>query len=281
VNRVGPAVAGRWYPADPEELRRDVDERLAPSDDPALRAVVAPHAGYAYSGDVAGAGFGPLRGREIDRVLLLGPTHYFGFEGAVVPAATRYATPLGDVPIDANAVETLVRERGFRRDDGPFRPEHSLEAEIPFLQRALTPGWRVVPVLVGGFAPGVDAEELAEALRPLADARTLVVVSSDFTHYGSRFGFLPFRDRVEERLRGLDLGAVREIERADAAAFRTYCEDTGATICGRRPIEILLRMRPDATGRLIAYDTSGRMTNDWTHTVSYAAIGLTWLDTDA
>jgi hypothetical protein len=274
VSRVGPAVAGRWYPSDTEELRRDVDRRLVAAGGGPLRAIVAPHAGFAYSGNVAGAGFGPLAGRAVDRVLLIGPSHYYGFRGAVIPRAAAYRTPLGDVPIDRDAAATLARHPGFREDDGPFGPEHSLEAELPFLQRALAPGWSALPVLVGAFDGPVDAGSLADALQPLADERTLVVVSSDFTHYGDGFGYVPFRDRVEERLRELDLGAVREIEKSDAGSFRAYCEETGVTICGRRPIEILLRLSPGEPGRLIAYDTSGRMTGDWSHTVSYAAIGF-------
>lgn len=276
---LGPAVAGTWYPANPAKLRREVEEHLGSTRGAEVAAkplvLIAPHAGYVYSGEVAGTVFRLLRAMPVERVLLLGPTHYFGFHGVVVPRASAYRTPLGDAPIDRGAAEDLGARPGFRMDDRPFEPEHSLEAEIPFLQRILSPGWCVVPVLVGEVAPGREAEDFAGALAPLITPRTLVVISSDFTHYGARFGYVPFRSDVPEGIRRIDMDAIRFIEAGDADAFAAYVGETGATICGRRPIEIGLRLLgPDARGCLVAYDTSGRMTNDWAHSVSYASVAL-------
>jgi AmmeMemoRadiSam system protein B len=157
-----------------------------------------------------------------------------------------------------------------------FEPEHALEAELPFLQRVLAEAVPIVPVLLGGRATHVDAQRAADALAPLVGASTLVVVSSDFTHFGPRFGFVPFVDDVPARIRDLDLGAVAAIEAGDAAAFERYVQATGATICGHRAIDVLLLLLcATAAAKLIEYDTSGRMTGSWDHSVSYAAIAVT------
>jgi AmmeMemoRadiSam system protein B/AmmeMemoRadiSam system protein A len=276
---LGPAVAGTWYPAGAGALAREVDALLdrapAPPEGGAggVVALIEPHAGYVYSGETAARGFRWLRGARYERVLLLGPSHYASFRGAALADADALRTPLGDVPIDREAVDALRGRPGFKAVPGAFEREHCLEAEVPFLQRVLAPGWRAVPVLVGSGTTGEEAQRVADGLRPLLGATTLVVVSSDFTHYGSGFGYLPFREGVGEKLRDLDLGAARLIESRDVAGFESYLDRTGATICGRDAIDVLLRILPeDATASLVAYDTSGRMTGDFGHSVSYATI---------
>jgi AmmeMemoRadiSam system protein B len=279
-----PAVAGRWYPKEREALAGLVDSLL---DDARARraetfaatsAVIAPHAGFAYSGAVAAAAFAPLADRRFDRIVLIGPSHYFGFSGAAVPEkdAAMYRTPLGDVPIDRDAVAVLARSAGFQSSDKLFEPEHALESELPFLQRVLPTVVPVVPILMGGGASADDAARVAEAIDALRAASTLVVVSSDFTHFGPRFGYVPFTDDVPRRVRELDLAAVAAVEAGDAAAFASLVRTTGATICGHRAIEVLLKLSsPGLAGRLAEYDTSGRMTGAWDHSVSYASIAVT------
>ncbi len=280
---LGPSVAGTWYPANGEALAGELDAMLAdptpaPPGGPAtvegkVIALIAPHAGLAYSGRVAANAFRHLRRSRPSRVILLGPSHYSAFTGAAAPAADTYRTPLGEVPIDAEAIASLAGRAGWRIDDGPFRPEHSLEMEIPFLQRVLEPGWRLLPVLLGG---GSDRERLtavAAGLEPWFDAETLAVVSSDFTHFGPRFRFTPFDSDVLRRIEALDMGAVKRVLAGDADGFASYVDETAATICGRAGIEVLLRLLPEeATGTLAAYDTSGRMTGDREHSVSYASV---------
>ena len=178
-----PAVAGMFYPRDPGDLRADVlrlltDVGAAPVE--AAKALIAPHAGYAYSGRTAAASFGTLHeSARIDRVVLIGPAHYVAFHGIAVPTASAFATPLGRVPVDQQAVATLNDLSFVVRDDGPHAPEHALEVELPFLQLVL-PSFRIVPLVVGEAEP----REVAEVLRRLwGGAETLVVVSSDLSHY--------------------------------------------------------------------------------------------------
>ena len=286
---LGPAVAGSWYPRDRDELASLVDALIesasarTPAPTGPVAGLIVPHAGFVYSGAVAASAFSRLGGRTFDRIVLIGPSHHFGFGGAMVPdEATAYRTPLCDAPIDREAVLALSTAAGFRADDRMFEPEHALEAELPFLQRVLGRNVPIVPVLLGGRATHDDAKRVADALAALPHASTLVVVSSDFTHFGPRFGYVPFADDLPARIRTLDLGAIAAIEAGDAAAFARYVDATGATICGHRAIDVLL-MLPCAAGgaKLLDYDTSGRMTGSWDNSVSYAAIAIPAAGSDA
>jgi AmmeMemoRadiSam system protein B len=184
-------------------------------------------------------------------------------------------TPLGDAAFDGGVLDGLRGSDAIRSDDRVFVPEHALESELPFLQRVLRGDVPIVPILLGGGSTEQDAARLAAALQPFVTSRSLVVVSSDFTHYGPRFGYVPFTDRLPERLRALDGGALERIAAGDAAGFARYTETTGATICGRRAIDVLLRLTAGAGGgALVEYDTSGRMTDDFSHSVSYASIAF-------
>ena len=273
-----PAVAGRWYPSSPHALRDLVDRLIDEADGRrgdargGAAAAIAPHAGYAYSGAVAAAALRAVADSP-RRIVLLGPSHHFGFAGAAVPARARaLRTPLGDVPIDAAAVERMAGHDAVRTDDSAFVPEHALEAELPFLQRLVGTDVPVVPILLGAGTGSEEAARIAEAVALVVDAETRIVVSSDFTHYGPRFGYVPFTDDVPARLRALDLGAIHAIEAGDLAGFVRYADETGATICGRRAIEVLLALGAVTRGELLEHDTSGRVTGDWDHSVSYAAL---------
>jgi len=273
-----PALAGTWYPGRKAQLVRKVDGLLEGAGKPKARgrlcALIAPHAGYAYSGRVAGHSFGQIGGRKFGRVIVLAPSHHARFRGFSIMDVDAYETPLGQVPLDRDVCDALARSKLHVRADRYHSSEHSIEIELPFLQRTLGK-FQLVPILVGGLGAG-DADEIAKAIEPYMSPETLVLVSSDFTHYGRRFAYAPFTTNVEDNLRKLDMGAVDLILRKDAAGYARYLTETRATICGRNPIAILLRLLPDdAKGELLKYDTSGRITGDWTNSVSYVSIAFT------
>jgi hypothetical protein len=280
--RVRPsALAGAWYPGDPQQLQALVDGLLAaaearpPQDQ--VRALIVPHAGYAYSGPTAAEGFALVKGQGYKRVLVLAPSHHSPFRGLSIAPVDAYRTPLGDVPLDAEAVAALRLSPLLVDEPEAHVREHSIEIELPLLQRALAPGWRLVPVLVGRLE-AADYQAAADLLRPLADADTLVVVSSDFTHYGRRFGYQPFplNGETPARLQALDDGAIERILARDSAGFLAYQQETGITVCGYRPIAILLRMLgPGAEVRRVAYATSGALMGDYANSVSYATLVVT------
>ncbi|HWA61272.1 MAG TPA: AmmeMemoRadiSam system protein B [Caulobacteraceae bacterium] len=176
-------VAGLFYPDDPDALAAGVDASLAKAAPPDLapKAVIAPHAGHIYSGDIAGAAYGLLarqRG-EIRRVVLLGPTHRMPVRGVAVAPADAWASPIGALPVDRQARDALARRPGVAVTAEPFAGEHSLEVQLPFIQRALG-DVEVLPILVGAPAQG-QVSGLLDQL--WGGPETAIVVSSDLSHF--------------------------------------------------------------------------------------------------
>lgn len=276
------AVAGQFYPVDAKALKKQVDACLKRADtpmDPTVRAVIVPHAGYTYSGDTAARAYALIQGRQdIHRVVVINPSHRAAFEGVSLGGYEAFQTPLGRLPVDTDACAELLKASPlFSSRNDAHAGEHSLEVQLPFLQRSLE-SFSLIPVSCGFLA-----EEQAEIVgKALADAfwepGTLWVISGDFTHYGRGFGYLPFTSDVEKKLRDLDAGAIAKITAKDLEGFTDYLEETGATICGRGPISILLAAlataAPKAVCEKVAYTTSGRLTGDFTQCVSYAALAV-------
>jgi MEMO1 family protein len=200
-----PAVAGTFYPREPDRLRVQVQSFLADAGSSTAvlpKAVIAPHAGYVYSGSVAAAAFTTLRGRAqtIERVVLVGPAHYLPVRGIAAPTVNDFETPLGYAQVDAAALARVASLPFIVRSDRAHAPEHALEVELPFLQMLL-PSFQIVPLVVGDAA----AQSVAEVLHILwGGPETLVVVSSDLSHY---HGY--------ETARRLDAATAAAIERGD------------------------------------------------------------------
>lgn len=180
-----PAVAGTFYPADPAELTALVDRLLdtvpAPAGEDPAPAYVVPHAGLRYSGPTAAHVYARLRGTGTGTVVILGPAHYVPLRGAAVPAAARWATPLGEVPVDTELVQVLARDGHVSVDDVPFVPEHSLEVQLPFLQRTRLAELRVLPVAVGQSTVDDLVVTLTAVVEAAPDA--VLLCSTDLSHY--------------------------------------------------------------------------------------------------
>ncbi len=282
MDPVRPAtLSGSWYPADPAQLAATVQKFMVPADPsplPAGRPVLAvvPHAGYAYSGRTAGLLYGLLTGLEFDRVLILAPSHRALIRNVALPAVSAFATPLGEVPLDGDAVAYLAAQEGFGVNDSAHAEEHAVEIQLPFLQETFAGKLRIVPLLV---PPLAEPERLAtaSALEPWCDGRTLFVVSTDFTHYGAGYGYLPFREQAAERLRELDGGAIDRIVERDPAGLLAFGKETGITMCGIDATALALSAPwpPGGEAALIDYRRSGDRDRDYNLSVSYAAVLLT------
>lgn len=178
-----PAVAGQFYPADSTDLRASVSRYLSEAQPihPAPKAIVAPHAGYMFSGAVAGSAYAGWQnlGTAVRRIVLLGPAHRFYLRGMAVPAARQFLTPLGVVEVDQDAVNELANRPDVTVDDRPHADEHSLEVQLPFLQ-VLFPAFTLVPIVVG-----VDnGDSVAAVLEQLwGEDDTRIVISSDLSHF--------------------------------------------------------------------------------------------------
>ena len=251
-----PAVAGSFYPADAAELTAMVDAMLrrARPAGAAPKAIIAPHAGYIYSGPIAASAYARLRpAREtIARVVLLGPAHRVPLRGLAASSARAFATPLGRVALDREAIERVLELPQVTILDEAHEGEHSLEVQLPFLQRVLG-AFSLVPLVVGVAPP----EEVAEVLEALwGGPETLVVISSDLSHYH-------------------DYATARRLDGATSRAIEALApEDIGEEgACGRMPIRGLLRLSRDLGLRAVTIDlrSSGDTAGDKHQVVGYGA----------
>lgn len=253
-----PAVAGIFYPASPSELARHIDAFLdaagIPPAGPPPAALVVPHAGTVYSGPVAASAYARLRphAASIARVVALGPVHRVPVSGAAVPAADTWATPLGEVPIDA-ALRTRAVARGAVVDDRPHAPEHALEVQLPFLQRILGEGFSFLPIAVSELSAGLTADLIGEFF---GEKGTLVLVSSDLSHYH-------------------DLATARRLDRrtADTILAREPEKLSGEDACGFYPLRGLMELarRKNLPIELLDLRTSGDTAGDPESVVGYGA----------
>ena len=276
--------AGRFYDGDPLRLRREMMEtertvrQQGGMSDSIPRAVIVPHAGYCFSLATAMTAILPAAARQYRRVLLLAPGHYIGFSGLAVSRCEGLATPFGVLETDPAGAERLAAVPGCAFREDVMAREHAVEVELPLLHYA----WgdiTVLPVVCGALQPAM-LPPLAQALTAEWQDDTLVVVSSDFTHYGRSFGYVPFDRDVPEQLRRLDDRAARRIAGRDRAGFAALLAETGATICGAMPILLLLTMldlvdpERKRTGTITSTANSGEITGNWQHCVGYTAIAF-------
>lgn len=254
-----PAVAGTFYPADAGTLSTMLSGMLASAVPPDLvpKAIVAPHAGYVYSGPIAATAYALLarRRERIRRVVLLGPAHRVAFRGMALHSAAAWRTPLGDVPLDRDAIAGCGGLPDIIQSDGPFAQEHSLEVHLPFLQTVLG-SFRLVPVLVGDAHPGGVAK-LLETL--WGGPETVVVISSDLSHYH-------------------DYETAGRMDAAATAAMEMLRPDMlkEAMACGRRPILGLLERARQLDLRVTTLDrrNSGDTAGSRDRVVGYGSLAF-------
>jgi len=258
VNQVrDPAVAGLFYPADAEELRKQVHRFIDPhrnNNEPAPKALIAPHAGYIYSGPVAGSAYARLKkaAGSIHRVVLLGPAHRVAVRGLALPSARRFRTPLGSVAVDQALVETVLPLPQVSINDATHAEEHSLEVHLPFLQEVLGE-FSLLPMVVGD----ATAEQVAEVLEAVwGGDETLIVISSDLSHY-------------------LDYDTARALDRRTSDAIESLdYENLGYDqACGRIPVSGLLYVvrKKGLHGKTIDLRNSGDTAGSHDRVVGYGA----------
>lgn len=256
------AVAGQFYPADPGALRRLVrqylDEAVLPDRLHDVRAVIAPHAGYIYSGPIAGYAFKALATLPQKQwtVFLLGPSHRSYFNGIALGNYAAFRTPLGDAAVAVDRVAAMTKHSDlFIRGPEAHESEHCLEVEIPFLQVAL-PDFQLVPMLFGNVDPHVAATSLVEFL----NEDVLIVVSSDLSHYHS-------------------YARARELDQALLGALLTGNQQSVSTgeACGRAPVVTAMHLAQHERWQphLLDYRSSGDTGGDKGQVVGYASVAYT------
>jgi AmmeMemoRadiSam system protein B/AmmeMemoRadiSam system protein A len=260
--------AGEWYPEDPAWAIAEMTRMLRLARNaPVLKdkplAIVVPHAGFQYSGVAAAAAYRNLQALDYQRVVLIGPSHVRAFTGFSLPRYDAYETPLGRIPVCAEA-EALRDGKLVVDDERADANEHSLELQLPWLKHKLG-AFCIVPILVG-FTTEATERALAERLAKLPQQGTLYVVSSDFVHYGERFSYTPFGGSImaaQPRVFELESRAIELFQRLDAAGFRKLIAESDATICGYRGIlvlqELLRRVASESHAVALAHYSSAQL----------------------
>ncbi len=272
-----PAVAGAFYPGSSDELAAVVDSYLAQAAVPAIegriRALVVPHAGYIYSGQVAAYGFKAVAGQSYKTVVLIGNSHQAGFDGAAVYPAGKFVTPLGAVEIDADLAQKLMASSGkFGAQENIHGREHSLEVELPFLQKTLGT-FKLVPILLGAETMEL-AQAVGEALAKNCDADTLVIASTDLSHYPA-YKDAQFADG--KTVEAVLSGSADNLERTIRQTERMGLDNEKTCMCGEGAVKSVM-IYAERVGakkiQLLKYANSGDTAGSKDSVVGYAAISF-------
>ena len=264
-------IAGQWYPGDPKQLSTDVDRYIHEAKLPEIKgevvAIVTPHAGHIYSGPVAGYAFAALKGYKPELVAVVSPMHYPYNEPLITTAHAAYETPLGIIPVDAEAVrmldELLENELGYGLARIRHDREHSLEIELPFLQRVIASEFTLLPVMVRDQSRRVTrilGQCLAKTLR---GRNALLVASTDLSHF--------YPQRIADEL---DAEMLRCIESFEPEAVIQAEEEGRGFACGRGALAAVLWAAKDLgadTVKILKHATSGDVTGDTSQVVGYGA----------
>ncbi|HNV03640.1 MAG TPA: AmmeMemoRadiSam system protein B [Vicinamibacterales bacterium] len=263
------AVAGTWYPGQPARLAAEIErytEAVSARISGDIVGLVAPHAGLAYSGPVAAHAYRQLDGRAYDVVVLVGPSHHVGFEGVAIAPRGVFETPLGDLPISEADADAIMAASPVVQDlPAAHRREHSVEMQLPFIQRML-PGVPIVPLVMGHQSRSTVAALGDGLAAALAHRRPLLVASSDLSHY-----------QDSRRAAQLDQVIVTAVERFDPEAVERALARNPGHACGGGPMVAVMRAARAlgaADARVLCYADSGAVSGDTSAVVGYMAAVL-------
>ena len=264
--------AGSWYSGTRNNLLDDMEKDLIMADqfEIASRVVIAPHAGYSHCSTTQAHSFKNLQ--DSNRVVILGPSHFFPLKDVALPHFRYLETPINGLQVDTNSIQEL-HHRGFnlKLDEKQDLKEHSIEMELPWLAH-LQPKTSIVPLLIGKL----DAKKqhtLSLLLKEwYQDPKTAFVISSDFCHWGDRFGYtyLPGESgEISKGIEKLDKMSTKYLDSGDLQGFHKYLVKTKNTICGRDSIELMLNVMSNPIGKLLHYSQSGKVKSESDSSVSY------------
>mmetsp|Transcript_46 Transcript_46/g.109 ORF Transcript_46/g.109 Transcript_46/m.109 type:complete len:299 (-) Transcript_46:218-1114(-) len=285
----GASHAGSWYEHDGRVLDQELESWLetAKSDNTAngggtCRAIIAPHAGYRYSGPCAAYAYEAIVSSQVKRVFLLGPSHHWYLRTCALSKTSVYRTPLGDIDIDAEVYNELASTGEFK--EMPLdvdEAEHSLEMHLPYIFKIMHgQAFTLVPILVGALSPDGEAHYGKILSKYMDDPSNLFVISSDFCHWGQRFSYTFYNKKcgpIHKSIEVLDKTGMEIIERKDIAGFTDYLQEYGNTICGRHPIGVLLNVLQSCANsdkmqvKFVRYEQSSQCKCMNDSSVSYAS----------
>jgi MEMO1 family protein len=256
-----PAVAGAFYPASAKDLDEELChlfETAKPFSVTDVAALIVPHAGYVYSGEVAASAYAKLDGQKAYRnVFIIGPSHQKYFRGVSIYPKGSYMTPLGEVSINEETTAGLIQKHRFIYYDAEADvAEHCLEVQLPFLQHSLKKDFQIVPLIIGTNDPSL-CKKLAEALDPWFNDDNLFIISSDFSHYPSAANALTFDRETAEAIIARDPEKLRK--QCDRRK-RVFPANTQTALCGESAVQTLLyltREKDDISFEKVLYRNSG------------------------
>ena len=289
-------VAGQFYAATKEALNKQIESCFkhqlgpgmprVPEKQGKIYGIISPHAGYQFSGPCAAHSYRELAQRKKefpDTFILIGPNHS-GYTRALFSLSLEdFETPLGVVENDSDLGKELIKEAsqyGLEHDELGHMYEHSLEVQIPFLQfisAMIKKKFKIVPIIISSMEYEKFKEIASAIVKIVKDKKVGIIASSDFTHYGPAYGFLPFSldKNTKNNIYDLDRKSINHILKFDSKAF--YQEATKTTICGAAPIVIAIeacKALGSKKVQLLKYYTSGDITRDYSNAVGYAAVAL-------
>ncbi len=272
-----PVVAGQFYASDFLELNKQIEEcfREGPGALPVkrtaqkIKAIIVPHAGYVFSGKCAAWAYKEIAESHFPKTyVLLGFSHH-GMRSGI--SIEDWKTPFGLVKTNKDLARELKDIVPINEE--PHTHEHSIEVQLPFLQFANKDRMKEIRILAISIGRDLDYKKVGTGLASaLAGKDVVIIVSSDFTHYGPSYGYVPFTTDIPERLNKLDKQAIDLITALDVDGFAKFINETNITICGYYPILTLMKMLNQAEGSLLMHYTSGDITKDYRNSVSYASI---------
>lgn len=280
-----PIVAGMFYEDIKEALENQIIEcfksKFGPGELPVKRkdkkiiGVIAPHAGYQMSGPGQAFCYKEIsESEEADCYIIIGTGHMGINKAATI--LEPFETPFGIVKIDEEITKLLIEKGVVVENKEAHEKEHSIEVQLPFLQFINRErDFRIVPIVVGN---GVEYEKVGKEIANVvkeSGKKVVVICSSDFTHYGISYGYLPFKDNVKENIEKLDKEAIEWIKKKDYWGFLDYVKEKQATICGKDSIAVFIIICKELGGKevsLLSYYSSGDVTNDYSTCVGYGSI---------
>ena len=262
-----------WYPNDKDQLNETILTLLnntPRNTSKHVNAIICPHAGYTYCGHICASAFKPTKSQSYDHIIIIGPSHYFNLDHHyAIPNSTQFSTELGSVNTSTSFLNTLDSTYRIQNDE-VFQNEHSIWMILPFVQ-TLHPKAKISPIIVGKLNKQ-STKTLSNHIKNHQNEKTLIVISSDFTHYGTSFNYTPFTDDIPNNITKVDKAAYEFIKNKDANGFWEWFHQKTTTICGRYAITVLLQCLDSESVISNNYSQSGEISNDWSHSVSYQSV---------
>ncbi len=278
---------GQFYEGSFERLDKQIKDCFIDKFGPSLplqkrtkniKAVIAPHAGYMFSGPCQAWAYKEIAESKLPDVFVILGTNHTGLGARFSTLLDDFETPFGIIKVDKQFGKELMKKfKLLKNDEKAYSSEHSIEVQLPFLQfvnKDELTKVRILPILIQDVSFDL-LKELGEAIGKIKDKKIIIIASSDFTHYGYNYGYLPFTENKKENMYELDNKAIDFIKKLDSEGFLNYKKEKMATICGYNAIIALIEACKSLkvkNGKLLKYYTSGDISKDYNNMVGYAAM---------